>query len=986
MERIIRNHTAYIRSKKAGKETSKNVVPYKENRKRIAKAYAFKSLNTALLHQFRADHITHLPRLEIRFIKPGDLYQREMQQLPRGENNSTEEILRQIWVQLYCREEQDCYQVLHAIHRLGKPVAPRFSEHFDDNIAVGQSNGYRALKTSIIYSYSKPSVEGGQFVNVLVEFRIMTERMRKLNAEGVIQAFYKKRGGYDQDDNYSSAWWHPKKIEQLYKQLSNKYKQTKYDSIGSFLSHYDLGTIPEDVITPLYIFTPMGDIVLMEQGCMPLDFAYQIHSDLGNHAAKVKVNGQATSYNFILQNGDMVEITYDRQFSGPDISWLGLVETARARQIIRKRLAIQFGYQSPGRAKIQEELERAIVKYRNLKHYDLRITTSKLDFFLEEYADLRALPNLEALYDSVRQKNENPRTAGAIHPHNIIERLISNELAASLTGIDGKPLEYSAHRISFCEVCRPVPGDALVAYEHGRNERRNIIIHTKESLCKRGEREIQIRWAEEPVIAPVAEFQIVAEDRDYLLVDILKSIRNHPGFTLLRVEAYTKQDGSAMISLLVSSANFRSFDEIRHEIELTKGLRQIWLAPVSKHELFKLAANGESYNPYKQIDVYRRNEFYDREKQVTEILRWLQDKSANYWLILHGQKRIGKTSFVEHMSYTVLPENGLAFPAFVDLLNLENGTLESLACQILNALYTEIRIKMPAKPILVPQRHEGESTVDWLLRGLEEAQKLRNGQPLFIILDELDYLIVKDNFIANPEIFRNLIYVMKHSPFIRWLLVISDTVFQNPQVWGDAKDIFYKSDSILLSTLEKNYAMRMIREPAELNGFSFPDSDKRDKFTHPCSIVTRIYDEAGGHPYYVKRICFHLIDWLRRQQKNNISGDDLDYALRDVLLHGHIYFDHFIRALSAVHMYVLVAAATLTIKHGNTSSESVIIECQRLKPQVNKNEVELALIDLEREGGIQIMEDHRVIFPVKIFASYVNETLYKRVKGLHLVA
>ena len=383
------------------------------------------------------------------------MYQRELHQLPRGETNSTEEILRQIWIQVYCSKKQDCYQVLHAIHGLGKPVATRFSEHFDDNIAAAQSNGYRALKTSIIYSYSKPSTEPSQVANVLVEFRIMTEQMHKSILEESLRLFIKNGEVILRDSHYSSAWWHPNKIEQLHNQLSSKFKQSMYNSISAFLTRYDLETVPEVDTTPLYIFTPIGDIVLMEQGCLPLDFAYQIHSDLGNHAAKVTVNGTTAGYDYILRNGDVVEVTYDHQFSGPDISWLGLVKTARARQIIRKRLAIQLGYQSPGRVKIQEELERTLVKYRNLKHYDLRITTSKLDFFLEEYANLRLLPNLEALYNSVRQKDEHPGIAGAIHPHTVIERLIANELSGSLTDKDGNPLEYSSHRMTFCEVCRP---------------------------------------------------------------------------------------------------------------------------------------------------------------------------------------------------------------------------------------------------------------------------------------------------------------------------------------------------------------------------------------------------------------------------------------------------------------------------------------------------------------------------------------------------
>ena len=177
--------------------------------------------------------------------------------------------------------------------------------------------------------------------------------------------------------------------------------------------------------------------------------------------------------------------------------------------------------------------------------------------------------------------------------------------------------------------------------------------------------------------------------------------------------------------------------------------------------------------------------------------------------------------------------------------------------------------------------------------------------------------------------------------------------------------------------------MRMVREPAELNGFSFPDSDSRDKFTNPCSIVTRICEEAGGHPYYVKRICFHLVDWLRRQRKNNISEADVDHALRDVLLYGSVYFDHFIRALSPVGTRVLVAVANHIVTDGHVSQEEIIKECERFKPHLSKDESELALTELEKTGCIQILNKHYIYIPVKIFARYANEILIKKEKRLN---
>jgi hypothetical protein len=421
--------------------------------------------------------------------------------------------------------------------------------------------------------------------------------------------------------------------------------------------------------------------------------------------------------------------------------------------------------------------------------------------------------------------------------------------------------------------------------------------------------------------------------------------------------------------LIVSSLFPIIFDEIRQELQKIQDIRQIWLAPVSAHEIFKPVFPESSYNPYKQTDAFRRSEFYGREKQVSEIMNWLRDKRASKWTILHGQRRIGKTCFTEYLTHTILPENGFAFAIHVNLQGLVEGNIQSLAKLILDILYSDIKAELPLQ-------NSTESSVEWFCRGLLQAQKLLHGQSIFIVLDEMDYLISRGNQATDPGVFRNLLFIMDQSPYIRWLLVISDTIFQSSSTWGAANEIICKSDFVLLPSLEPNYTDRMIREPTERIGLRFPDSDQPDKYINPCTLIKQIHTESGDNPYFLKRICFHLVEWMRKQERTNITQTDLDHAFLDVLMHGHIYFDHFLFFPTEAHKQVLCTIAHLVGIQKHISLTNAITECRHLKIHLSDNKIISLLNDLQREGSIRIDDNTNIYFPVKIFARYVNENYY----------
>jgi Cdc6-like AAA superfamily ATPase len=950
---------------------------YRKHKKLVTKAYAYQSIKLALMHQFGDRQIDPLPDIAIRFLDPGDLFQRERRRSSGKESDATKEILSQIWLTVRCKNEQDCYRALGAIHSLGKPVGSGFSEHFDDNIVALQPNGYRGLRTSIVYSFSRTVLGQNQLSQVLVEFRILTERMQNLNKWGVIEAFYKSPNDYTKDDTYKSVWWHPTKIEHLKMQLRDRTIPPRYPSIDHYINHYQLDTLPKEPDNQIYVFTPMGEIVLMRNGSLPRDFAYLIHSDLGNQAAKIKVNGQQADYHQPLRNGDIVEVTSATDLIGPDISWLGLVTTPKARRIIIKRLMSQLNPESPGQEAIWKESVEAMKIYRDIKRYDLRITSSKLEAYLEQCVTRYSLPNIDALYESVRRKENDSEHPGILRAHTIVKQLIAKELAGALRDKGGKSLSNSFQRITFCEFCRAVPGDAIVGYEYERTETSHVTIHLQGNKCPHGTHEVQVDWVNGSAAGPVVEFQILAEDRFHLLSDILKCAYSDSNCAVIQVDARAKQDGSAAVSMMVSGPDMQDFVKIREKIEKIRGLRQLRLTPVSPHELVKPAPPEIRYLPYRQTDAYYRREFYGREKQVDEILLWMQNEAVDPWLILRGQRRIGKTCFAKHLTYSVLPENGMAFPAYVDLQVLEDVDIQSIAKLILKELFGRLHHE-------VPIRLDGESSLEWLERGLEKGHELRTGQPLLIILDEVDYLIAHEHPIPSPIVFHNLLYIMGHIPSVRWLLVVSDTVYHTPSIWGEAGAIFSKANTLLVPALDPNYAIRLIREPAELNGFKFPDSDRPDRYENPCTLIALIRDEAGDNPYYLKRICYHMVERAQHQNRRSISRADLDYSILDVLMNGQSYFEHFLKYLTPENTSILTIAADRCSVHHFTTLDDVLDGCRQALPKMDDARIRAILEELERSGIIRISDDQYFHFSVPIFSRYVNQYLSPKEPMVHV--
>ncbi|HEY0825699.1 MAG TPA: bifunctional (p)ppGpp synthetase/guanosine-3',5'-bis(diphosphate) 3'-pyrophosphohydrolase [Ramlibacter sp.] len=372
----------------------------------------------------------------------------------------------------------DCYTAMGLLHQLYKPVPGKFKDH----IAIPKINGYQSLHTTLV---------GPSGVNV--EFQLRTEAMH-LVAESGVAAHWLYKASAPQEENTE--------------RLGTKWLQSLLDiqnetrDAAEFWDHVKIDLFPDAV----YVFTPKSQILALPRGATVVDFAYAIHSDVGDHTVAARINGAQVPLRTELKNGDVVEVV-TAPVSTPNPAWLGFVRTGRARSKIRHHLKTlaQAESQQLGeklltqalRAEGMEKLPADNDTYHALWEKLLRFTGNKSR--AELLTDLglgKRIAGIVAkrLMTLLAEMGEKPDAV-----------LLSRERFTAHENVSqgGLTLDGSENAsVQFASCCRPVPGDPILGYL-GRGE--GLVVHTTDcTVAKRlqhkdAERFIGVEWAEEPV-------------------------------------------------------------------------------------------------------------------------------------------------------------------------------------------------------------------------------------------------------------------------------------------------------------------------------------------------------------------------------------------------------------------------------------------------------------------------------------------------------
>ncbi len=468
------------------------------------------------------------------------------------QNKTLEQIYDIFAVRIIVDSVKDCYTALGAVHELYKPIPGRFKDY----IAMPKPNMYQSLHTTLI------GKEGIPF-----EVQIRTWEMHRV-AEYGIAAHWKYKEGRSKDSklDVKLAW-----LRQLLDW------QNDMRDADEFMKTLRIDLFTDEV----FVFTPKGDVKSLPSGSTPIDFAYAIHSGVGNSMMGAKINGKIVPLGYKLNNGDIVEILTSSNVVGPSRDWLKIARSSQARSKINQWFKKEKKDENIIRGK--ELVERDLKKH-GLTHTQL-FKPEWVDIVLKKYTFL----TIDDLYAGIgyggitankvisRLKEEYRKTVKEEEPELLSSTLAKDEKKKkqnSEKGIIVKGIDNCLVRLAQC--CNPVPGDEIVGFV---TKGRGVSVHRTDCVNMANnmfdeDRIIEVMWDKVKDAAYKADVNLLAHDRSSLIVDITNTI-NENGVPLKGINARTTRDQIAIINITMEILNTQQLDKIIRKLKRISGVFQV---------------------------------------------------------------------------------------------------------------------------------------------------------------------------------------------------------------------------------------------------------------------------------------------------------------------------------------------------------------------------------------------------------------------------
>ncbi len=414
-------------------------------------------------------------------------------------------------------EKDQCWMLYSAITSIYKP----HPERIRDWISTPKANGYEALHVTVMG-------QGGRWV----ELQIRSERMNDIAEKG-LAAHWKYKSG-EQDESELDKWL--KTIKEL---LENP-----EPNAIDFMDTFKLNLFASEI----FVFTPKGEIKTIALGATALDFAYNVHSELGSHCIGAKVNHKLVPLNYKLNSGDQIEILTSKKQT-PQPEWLDFVTTARAktklRNIFKKEEKILI---SEGQKKIEEALKSLSLLPDNenivplLRHFNF---TQRNELYIQAAKGTLDLSEIEKIFFKPKSENvivkylKMPFGGGSDNkqaPSVPVESKVDRKKSMKLTD------ENAGKTYVLGDCCRPIPGDDVLGYV---DESEKVIVHKRQ--CKvaaklkssYGERIVSVDWATHKILSFVQILEIKGIDKKGVLIEILKVISEGYGVNISKINIET---------------------------------------------------------------------------------------------------------------------------------------------------------------------------------------------------------------------------------------------------------------------------------------------------------------------------------------------------------------------------------------------------------------------------------------------------------------
>ncbi len=445
---------------------------------------------------------------------------------------------------------RDCYGALGAIHARWSPVPGRFKDY----IAMPKFNLYQSLHTTVIGPNGKA-----------VEIQIRTFDMHARAEFGIAAHWKYKAKGAEVGTGPEVMW-----LKQLHEW------QQESEDVGDFLEtlRYDLRT-PE-----VFVFTPKGSVIALPSGSTPVDFAYAVHTEVGNKCVGAKVNGKLVPLESHLVNGDVVDIVINKGLNAaPSHDWLNFVTSSRARSKIkawfskeRKEEAIEAGQES-----IARQMRKAGLPIQKILGGHA---------LLELAHDLR-FEDIESLYEAVGNGHISAHSVieklmvllgtGESHPENDLTSLIApvKRSRKSVTGIDVEGADDVLVKLARC--CAPVPGDEITGFitrGSGVSVHRMDCINILDLKAHQGDRMVGVKWNLSAKSTFLVNIQVEALDRARLLSDVTKALSDQH-VNILSASVVTNKDQTAISKFTFEMADASHLDAVLASVRAIEGVYDV---------------------------------------------------------------------------------------------------------------------------------------------------------------------------------------------------------------------------------------------------------------------------------------------------------------------------------------------------------------------------------------------------------------------------
>ncbi len=436
----------------------------------------------------------------------------------RRKNLSLEELFDLLALRVTVQSVADCYTVLGIVHTIWKPLPGQF----DDYIANPKNNMYQSLHTTVMGPSAEP-----------LEIQIRTWEMHWIAEYGIASHWRYKEKRQKQDELDQKLDW----IRQVLD------AQADSSEPSEFLEHVKADVLSSEV----FVFTPKGDVVSLPNGSTPIDFAYTIHTEIGNHFVGAMVNNRIVPIDYRIQNGDIVKVMTSPQ-GRPSRDWLKIAKSSRARSKIRSYFRQKEKTDREEKAaKGREQLERDLKRRRP----DLDVDLADSGPLLNKVARDMGFANGEDLLVAIGSGDLKAQVAAAKFPKTT-EEIPSYEAAGETVKkesdtevvVEGAP----GVLVSMANCCKPVPGDEITGFV---TKSRGITVHRKD--CPNiaevpEERRVDVEWGTKTLDRYSSRLRLEGVDRPGLFADVAQAINATDG-TIVQIKAFVAGGNRARMSI-----------------------------------------------------------------------------------------------------------------------------------------------------------------------------------------------------------------------------------------------------------------------------------------------------------------------------------------------------------------------------------------------------------------------------------------------------